>query len=844
MKVSENFSRQIDSPRDRILLAFGSIQSNMPAVYNEGTYGTGFVKKQKGEFLKMKAQKLFLLLIAIIIFPGLILSQDNDFTFKNGRSNLENTLQTDGYGINGSNSYLSGLGTQSDYVSIQHDPELSQAADASIEAWIYVTDLSTVNYILVKGNQQGTCAYAFYINTDGKPAIRFGNLNLISNGPSVPTNTWTHVAVTWEDPGDIEVKFYIDGEQAGTNITTPGSVNVNTSEVRIGVAEFGNEGFGGYIDEVRLWGGVITPQQIRQNRFVGLGEKPASNFDGTNFSGSVNYDGLVASWTFNPGAGTWTWEYIGGHYGVRHGGASISTGLYSYPMPYNNVLYFPGTGGDDNYVILRDTSIFSQTMDPDGTIDMWVRMDQMFPAVPVAFVSKGATSETSSFYLGLSGGGTGKLVFRIGSTTVVSDGPSLPPYSWNHVAVSWLDIGAGYSVKFFLNGELNDSLYLNRNSMPNNTDPIRIGESQGFPADKSPVNTYIDELRFWDEEIPAYYIEKVMFASTDALKTFFEDELMAAWSFDGNMIPQGRFNKMRGTFDNGNTNNVRYSSFYNEGSFIGNVLSNYGMPHITVMKSEDPTEHTFPLGFYQETPFDTIPYNGGTGLNSVINVGPSFPDNNLSSVELFMSVNAPLVEDYIITLTAPNGVSRTVMSNNGGEKHNILTIFTDDAIMGLNSSEYLAPYTNEVRPFQAFGNFNNSPARGNWTINIKQFASDNPTGYSPAVLNGWGIRLNGQTVTGIQNVTTEVPQRYELSQNYPNPFNPSTSIKFSIPKSGLVSLKVYDILGKEVATLVNKDLNSGSYEYTFDAAGFTSGVYFYRLEAGDFSEIKKMMLIK
>ena len=221
----------------------------------------------------MKAQNFILLLIALIIFPGMTYSQDNDHTFKNGRTNLENTLQTDGYGLSGSNNYLGGLGTQNDYVSIPHDPELGQAADGSIEAWIYITDLSTLNYIISKGSQQGTSAYSFYINTDGRLAVRFGNINLISNGPPVTMNTWTHVAVTWTDPGDILVKFYIDGIQAGTDITTPGSVLSNSSEVRIGVAEFGNEGFGGYIDEVRLWGGENSVQKIRQNRFVGLGEK-------------------------------------------------------------------------------------------------------------------------------------------------------------------------------------------------------------------------------------------------------------------------------------------------------------------------------------------------------------------------------------------------------------------------------------------------------------------------------------------------------------------------------------------------------------------------------------------
>lgn len=98
------------------------------------------------------------------------------------------------------------------------------------------------------------------------------------------------------------------------------------------------------------------------------------------------------------------------------------------------------------------------------------------------------------------------------------------------------------------------------------------------------------------------------------------------------------------------------------------------------------------------------------------------------------------------------------------------------------------------------------------------------------------------TITGIGN--TETPLAFRLSQNYPNPFNPVTKIAYALPKSGLVTLKVYDILGKEVATLVNEVKNAGSYSVDFSASGFTSGVYFYKLESNGISDIKKMMLIK
>jgi hypothetical protein len=99
-------------------------------------------------------------------------------------------------------------------------------------------------------------------------------------------------------------------------------------------------------------------------------------------------------------------------------------------------------------------------------------------------------------------------------------------------------------------------------------------------------------------------------------------------------------------------------------------------------------------------------------------------------------------------------------------------------------------------------------------------------------------------ITGITNNSNEIPGNYSLSQNYPNPFNPTTKINFAVPKNDLVILKVYNALGAEVATLVNKNMNAGSYTVDFDASLLSSGVYFYSIQAGSYSFTKKMMLIK
>jgi hypothetical protein len=115
----------------------------------------------------------------------------------------------------------------------------------------------------------------------------------------------------------------------------------------------------------------------------------------------------------------------------------------------------------------------------------------------------------------------------------------------------------------------------------------------------------------------------------------------------------------------------------------------------------------------------------------------------------------------------------------------------------------------------------------------------------------WAVskRIIVKLPTGISSENA-IADKFSLSQNYPNPFNPSTVIDFSIPVSGFVSLKVYNVYGVEVATLVSSDLNPGNYKFVFEGKNLSSGIYFYNLisgsprKAGNFNETKRMMLIK
>jgi hypothetical protein len=115
---------------------------------------------------------------------------------------------------------------------------------------------------------------------------------------------------------------------------------------------------------------------------------------------------------------------------------------------------------------------------------------------------------------------------------------------------------------------------------------------------------------------------------------------------------------------------------------------------------------------------------------------------------------------------------------------------------------------------------------------------------------GWTVekwKYNGTLpsfLTSVEPVEGLQPTGYTLSQNYPNPFNPTTTIEFSLPQSAFVTLKVYDVLGQEVALLANETKAAGAYRATFDAHNIPSGTYFYSLQAGSYSEVKRMVILK
>jgi hypothetical protein len=169
--------------------------------------------------------------------------------------------------------------------------------------------------------------------------------------------------------------------------------------------------------------------------------------------------------------------------------------------------------------------------------------------------------------------------------------------------------------------------------------------------------------------------------------------------------------------------------------------------------------------------------------------------------------------------------------------------FSYSGLAGAGSSFFVSDLSTVWRSTNLGISWTSSFTANIGTLNHMDFVGVGTNARGWIVSQTGGIASAWFTVTDV-NEADGKPSAFALFQNYPNPFNPSTRIEFQVPTFGFVNLKVFDILGREVATLVNENLQAGNYKMNFDASGLSSGVYLYRMQAGDFVQTRRMMVIK
>jgi hypothetical protein len=372
-------------------------------------------------------------------------------------------------------------------------------------------------------------------------------------------------------------------------------------------------------------------------------------------------------------------------------------------------------------------------------------------------------------------------------------------------------------------------------------------------------------------------------------------EVYCVWGVDANVIFVGDGGAAGGAggnakfykTTNGGVNWTTVLSTGGTAGFINGIVFSRTNPNFGIVESDPPTGTTYWIAkthdggnnWYVTTPplsgaasaqnsvivIDSFFY--GFGLNAMpyrfgitTNAGTTFtyvPLTGAGGTTGFVS-GAAFSTDKINGIAAGNGTSTTIARTTNGGLNWFSQTIPSSVTSGYGTMKWV-PNTSicyvivsSTTATQCFKSINNGAT---WTamtfpaatgVNHFDIYYDNVTG----VVTGYACSGTGQVyklseqVTGIINPTSEIPADFVLKQNYPNPFNPSTTIEYSIPKSAFVTIKIYNILGEELTTLVSEQKTSGNYAVTFDASGYSTGIYYYTLTADNFRETKKMILTK
>jgi len=675
----------------------------------------------------------------------------------------------------------------STYIVVPNSTALNITGSFTIECWLN-TPANALGTLVQKRAGSASEGYTLYINAGGQLAIRTNVSTRLTGTGSVPVNTWTHVAGTYNASTGV-FTTYINGATDNTATVSSAEPAASMDSLRIGNGF--NGGYAGMMDNVRVWNRALTQTEISRYMRTALGANTGI------------YSGLVYSLTFedNDNSGNpfllWNWA-TGTLSGVNRGVTQVNrSNRPSNTINLNESVFFDGAG---DYLSVPNESRLSTT--GAMTVEAWVYPIAAGNGGTQVILSKG-TNYSLSLTL------SGQVTFQTGGITTTSD--SIPGGRWTHVAA-------------VLQGDNSKFIYFNGVQQTNtvstvgatNTNPLYIGSSNGST---NFFNGYIDEVRVTSSARTPEQIRQFMYKSMDLSNSIGS---LVAFNFDG-LATENISEGARATFNG----DARFSH--------PGTISNQPVSPMTRADAQN-----FPNGFWMKTSDRRIPAVGTSGLMVPDSV---FVNQNvtITDVNLFVAINHTYDGDIDAYLVAPNGDSVEICTDifQVGQDDNLIALFDDQADSALVTNRYvdIGPIVRPESPMNSV--FSGTNALGYWQLHV-----NDDVGGDFGWLNAWGVQINNSGLVGVDDPVATLPETYELYQNYPNPFNPSTTIRYAIPSKQHVSMTVYDILGRLVATLVNEEVDGGTHLVNFNAASLSSGTYFYRLQTENFAQTKKLMILK
>jgi hypothetical protein len=514
-------------------------------------------------------------------------------------------------------------------------------------------------------------------------------------------------------------------------------------------------------------------------------------------SGFVSFSGTVARWSFTEMAGTTLLDRSG-----NGNNGQIVGAVWQQPSGLRSLLF----NGSSNYVAVPHNSAFDF-----GTGDFTIEIQFKISVIPagswVALISKHNTAtwhdrEFNVCITGSTGTNPGRPFVQI------SDGTG---YSENAIGTASVCDGMFHTIrgmrengqlKIYVDGVLQGTTPSSINV--NNSNPVNIGRSS-YANGYGYFNGTISSVSVWNQAIPE---ERARWSFTEMTGTVLLDR--SGNGNNGQIIgavwqqPSG----LRSLLFNGSSNYVAvpHNSAFNFGTGDFTIEIQFKISVIPagswaalISKHNTATWH--------DREFNVC-IDGSTGTN------PGRPFVQISD-------GTGYSENAIGTASVCDGMFHTIR---GMRENGQLKIYVDGVLQGTTPSSISVNNSNPV--------------------NIGRSSYDNGYGYFNGTISSVSVWSVAAPTRVDEDPISSIVQDYRLWESYPNPFNPSTTIQYDLPKAGYVSLKVFDCLGKEVASLTSEEKEAGRHSVQFEAQNLPSGVYFYRLQAGTFVETKRLLLLR
>ena len=878
--------------------------------------------------IKTLPRILFVLLLAFVFLAPAMNAQSLVGWWKMDEGSGTTLVDASGNGFNGtivnSPTWITGVidsalnlnfAVTNQRATVPDTPSLDLTTGMTLAAWIR-PNITTTQSILRKSTQTAVDGYEIALSGGGNIFIRLNQFTHMDNyrlnsTTLYPTNTWTHVAGTFD--GDT-MRIYINGVLEDS-LAAPITIATNTLNLGIGAQPDGGSPFRGAIDDARIYNYALTTSEIQTLASAippPVLNTPANNSPGQPIPITLNWYASFGATSYTVQVSTVS-DFSSFAYNTS-GMLTTSTSVSSLSMntlyywrvnaatgsgdsPWSTVWNFTtmnvptiinnGAGyclnfdGSTNRVTVPDNNILDLTT--TATIEAWFKPAST--GTPQRIVCKG---NSSGYELFISSGGNISFRINFNDTYRVTSSTTVTTGSWIYAAGTY----DGTTMKLFVNG-VQEGGNVSGTTITQNTAVLSIGsQSNGIDAF---FNGAIDEVRIWNIARDSIAIRNDMCKKL----TGSESGLVGYWRFNedsGIDMSDETSNGFDGTL-NGTISGTTHdwsgaalgdASAYDytgdpgtPGDFTENVVIGgetftvtgdggtdfkgiqiYRVDDISMRtgSSDDSSWTTDPLRYWGAKVFGTgsptyqLVYNYTAHPGFVIEKNLRLVSRDNISDATWSKVTTATLDSTNNTLTATGqtGTEYALASTSDPlpvelsafsakiSRNNVLLKWRTETEVSNYGFEVQRSSQKDKWDVLGFvpGNGNsNSPkdysftddkvTPGKYSYRLKQIDTDGQFSYSKTIQVNFGSAV-----------------KFELSQNYPNPFNPVTTIQFSIPQSGNVKLTVFNILGEQVAVLVNEFKDSGVHTINFDAGQFNSGLYVYKLESSGFVQTRKMLLVK